>query len=109
MTAEPMTGALLRLRPNEFRLLRDLVNAYAGLHFDDDALVLFDRRLADRLGALQLSGYDEYYKFLRFNSRGQDELDEVLKPTSFVRNTNSERSRMKYCLAFTRTTSRVGV
>jgi len=27
------------LRPNEFRLLRDLVNGYAGLHFDDDALV----------------------------------------------------------------------
>ena len=79
MTAEPLAGALLRLRPNEFRLLRDLVNAHAGLHFDDDALVLFDRRLADRLAALQLSGYDEYYKFLRFNARGQHELDEVLE------------------------------
>jgi chemotaxis protein methyltransferase CheR len=79
MTAEPLTGTLLRLRPNEFRLLRDLVNAHAGLHFDDEALVLFDRRLADRLAALQLSGYDEYYKFLRFNVRGQNELDEVLE------------------------------
>jgi chemotaxis protein methyltransferase CheR len=79
MTAEPLTGTLLRLRPNEFRLLRDLVNVHAGLHFDDDALVLFDRRLADRLTALQLSGYDEYYKFLRFNARGQNELDEVLE------------------------------
>jgi len=79
MTAEPLTGGLLRLRPNEFRLLRDLVNAYAGLHFDDDALVLFDRRLADRLAALQLSGYDEYYKYLRFNARGPQELDEVLE------------------------------
>jgi chemotaxis protein methyltransferase CheR len=79
MTAEPVTGSLLRLRPNEFRLLRDLVNAHAGLHFDDDALVLFDRRLADRLAVLQLSGYDEYYKFLRFNARGPMELDEVLE------------------------------
>jgi chemotaxis protein methyltransferase CheR len=79
MTAEPLTGTLLRLRPNEFRLLRDLVNAHAGLHFDDEALVLFDRRLADRLATLQLSGYDEYYKYLRFNVRGQSELDEVLE------------------------------
>ncbi len=79
MTAEPLTGTLLRLRPNEFRLLRDLVNAHAGLHFDDEALVLFDRRLADRLATLQLSGYDEYYKYLRFNVRGQNELDEVLE------------------------------
>ena len=79
MTAEPYAGGLLRLRPNEFRLLRDLVNGYAGLHFDDDALVLFDRRLADRLAELQLSGYDEYYKYLRFNIRGQQELDEVLE------------------------------
>jgi chemotaxis protein methyltransferase CheR len=60
-------------------VLRDLVNSYAGLHFDDDALVLFDRRLTDRLAALQLSGYDEYYKYLRFNARGQQELDEVLE------------------------------
>jgi chemotaxis protein methyltransferase CheR len=70
---------LLRLRPNEFRLLRDLVNAHAGLHFDDDALILFDRRLADRLASLQLSGFDEYYKYLRFNPRGATELEEVLE------------------------------
>lgn len=79
MTGTPPNAPLLRLRPNEFRLLRDLVNAHAGLHFDDDALILFDRRLADRLAALQLSGFDEYYKYLRFNVRGPTELEEVLE------------------------------
>ena len=79
MTGNLVPGPLLRLRPNEFRLLRDLVNSHAGLHFDDDALILFDRRLADRLSALQLSGYDEYYKYLRFNPRGPAELEEVLE------------------------------
>jgi len=69
----------LRLRPNEFRLLRDLVNAQAGLQFDDDALILFDRRLSERLTALHLSGFDEYYKYLRFNVRGPAELEEVLE------------------------------
>jgi chemotaxis protein methyltransferase CheR len=79
MTGFPQTGQLLRLRPNEFRLLRDLVNAQAGLQFDDDALILFDRRLSERLAALQLSGFDEYYKYLRFNVRGPAELEEVLE------------------------------
>ncbi len=79
MTVGSQTGQLLRLRPNEFRLLRDLVNAHAGLHFDDDALILFDRRLSERLAVLQLSGFDEYYKYLRFNVRGLAELDEVLE------------------------------
>jgi chemotaxis protein methyltransferase CheR len=79
MTGFPQTGQLLRLRPNEFRLLRDLVNAHAGLQYDDDALILFDRRLSERLAVLHLSGFDEYYKYLRFNVRGPAELEEVLE------------------------------
>jgi chemotaxis protein methyltransferase CheR len=79
MTGLPQTGQLLRLRPNEFRLLRDLVNAHAGLQYDDDALILFDRRLSERLAVLHLSSFDEYYKYLRFNVRGPAELEEVLE------------------------------
>ena len=72
-------GKLLRLRPDEFRMLRDLVNSHAGLHFGDDALVLFDRRLSERVSALQLSSFDEYYKYLKFNARGSTELEEVIE------------------------------
>jgi chemotaxis protein methyltransferase CheR len=79
MTGMHQAGPLLRMRPNEFRLLRDLVNAHAGLHFDDDALILFDRRLSERLAALQLSSFDEYYKYLRFNVRGSAEIEEILE------------------------------
>jgi len=68
-----------RLRPDQFRLLRDLVNDHAGLHYDDDSLYVFDRRLGDRVAALELSGFDEYYKYLRFNIRGQAELDEAIE------------------------------
>ncbi len=78
MRANP-SGKLLRLRPEEFRMLRDLVNTYAGLHFGDDALVIFDRRLSERVAELQLSGFDEYYKYLRFNVRGPAELEEVVE------------------------------
>jgi chemotaxis protein methyltransferase CheR len=68
-----------RIRPEEFRLLRDLINDHAGLHFDDDSIASFDRRLTERLLALELNGFDEYYKYLRFNIRGAAELDEAIE------------------------------
>lgn len=71
--------ARIRLRPDEFRLLRDLVNEQAGLHFDDGSAYLFDRRLGERVAALDLNGFDEYYKYLRFNVRGRAELEEAVE------------------------------
>jgi chemotaxis protein methyltransferase CheR len=69
----------IRLKPDEFRLLRDLMNEQAGLHFDESAMFLFDRRLGERVLALELSTFDEYYKYLRFNVRGAAELDEAVE------------------------------
>jgi chemotaxis protein methyltransferase CheR len=60
-------------------LLRDLVNDYAGLKFEDDAAYAFDRRLGERVATLELNGFDEYYKYLRFNPRGQAELEEAVE------------------------------
>ena len=40
-----------RLRVEEFRLLRELVNRYSGMHFDDGSMFVFERRLKDRLRA----------------------------------------------------------
>jgi chemotaxis protein methyltransferase CheR len=73
---------LLRQAPlsaEEFRLLRDIVYEHAGLHFDDDATFLFERRLGERVDALGLEGFYAYYKHLRFNSRGRAELDEMIE------------------------------
>lgn len=69
----------LKIRPEEFRLLRDLVNEHAGLHFDDASSYLFDRRLGERVAALDLPGFDDYYKYLRFNVRGKTELEEAIE------------------------------
>ncbi len=68
----------LPLNPRDFRLLRDFINEHAGLHFDDDDINIFDRRLAPRVLALELGGFHEYYKYLRFNLRGTSELDEAI-------------------------------
>ncbi len=72
-------GGSRRIRPDEFRLLRDAFNEYAGLNFDEDSAYFFERRLGERLDALQLTSFDEYYKYLRFNLRGQAELEEAVE------------------------------
>ena len=67
-----------RLRPDEFRLLRDLINGCAGIHFGDDALSILERRLRERLLALGLRSFGEYYQFLRFATAASAELEEVI-------------------------------
>lgn len=71
--------ARLRLAPDEFRMLRDLVYQYAGLRFEEDSVFLFERRLQERVEALNLSGYGAYYKYLRFNPLGEHELEEAVE------------------------------
>lgn len=90
MSSARSLGPRARLRSDEFRLLRDLVNDHAGLTFDESALYVFERRLAERVAQLDLRGFDEYYKFLRFNVRGLAELEEAIdaittKETYFFR------------------------
>lgn len=83
-------GARPRIRPDEFRMLRDLINEYAGLYFDDSSAYAFDRRLNERLASLELESFDEYYKYLRFSFRNSAELEEAVdlltvKETYFFR------------------------
>jgi chemotaxis protein methyltransferase CheR len=59
----------------EFRLLRDLVQAHCGIHFREDMKYLLARRLAPRLAALGLRGFDEYYRHLRFDPGADGELE----------------------------------
>jgi len=68
----------VRLRPDEFRLLRDLVNGHSGIYFGDDSLPVLERRLRERVAALNLKSFGEYYQFLRFSSLNVAELDEAL-------------------------------
>ncbi len=86
-----------RLTSEEFLLLRDVIYDHAGLNFDGDAMFLFDRRLAERVEALSLRSFNDYYKYLRFNVRGPAELDEAIerlttKETYFFRQEYQLRS-----------------
>ena len=79
-----------RLQPEVFRLLRDLVNTHAGLEFPEDALYAFERRLGERVAALGLESFSDYYQYLRLQPTGASELDELVdllttKETYFFR------------------------
>lgn len=67
-----------RLRPEDFRLLRDLVNKHSGIYFEDAQIYVFERRLKDRLRALQLSDFSQYYSYLRWGAAAAQEIEDAV-------------------------------
>jgi chemotaxis protein methyltransferase CheR len=57
-----------------FRLLRDFIHDYCGIFFDDGSKFLLERRLNRRLEQHQLRNFAEYYHFLRYDRRREDEI-----------------------------------
>lgn len=57
-----------------FRLLRDLIHGYCGIYFDDGSKYLLERRLARRLEQHRLKSFEEYYHFLRYDRKRDEEL-----------------------------------
>ncbi len=78
MRRGPPFGDAIALKPDEFRLLRDLFAARTGLHFGPEARFTLERRLRDRLMIHKLSSFAEYHQYLRYGARAIEEWDEVL-------------------------------
>ncbi len=57
-----------------FRLLRDFIHGYCGIYFDDGTKFLLERRLSRRLEQHQLKSFEEYYRFLRYDRKREEEL-----------------------------------
>jgi chemotaxis protein methyltransferase CheR len=66
------------LKPDEFRLLRDLFAARTGLHFGPESRFALERRLRERLMVLKLASFTEYHHYLRFGGQASDEWDEAI-------------------------------
>jgi chemotaxis protein methyltransferase CheR len=71
-------GVETELKPDEFRLLRDLLAARTGLSFGAESRFALARRLRERLAVLGLANFGEYYHYLRFNPRAEAEWDEAI-------------------------------
>jgi len=74
----PPFGDAVTLRPDEFRLLRDLFASRTGLHFGPEARFALERRLRERLTLLKLSSFAEYHHYLRFGPQAAAEWDEAI-------------------------------
>jgi chemotaxis protein methyltransferase CheR len=62
----------------EFRLLRDLVYQYCGLHFTEESKYLLEKRLAKRLLHHRLKNFKDYYYLLRYNANKELEMVELI-------------------------------
>ncbi|MFW5920566.1 MAG: CheR family methyltransferase [Polyangiales bacterium] len=67
-----------RIRVEEFRLLRDLINGFCGIYFGDDSMFVVERRLRDRLQALGLGDFGQYYQHLRYHPDSRAELERAV-------------------------------
>ena len=56
-----------QMRLEEFRLLNGLINRFCGIQIDEDMRFVAERRLGERVAALGLSSFGEYYHYLRYH------------------------------------------
>ena len=69
-----LSDQLTPLPDDIFRLLRDFIHDYCGIFFDDGSKFLLERRLNRRLEQHQLKSFEEYYHFLRYDRKREDEI-----------------------------------
>lgn len=62
----------------DFRLIRDLISDFCGISFGDDACYLVERRLRERLSALSITDFTEYYRYLRYEVDARAELERAV-------------------------------
>jgi len=68
-----------RLAPEEFRLLRELIQDHCGLWFRDESAYLLERRLWPRLQVHGLASFAQYYRLLRFSAARRAELETAVE------------------------------
>jgi chemotaxis protein methyltransferase CheR len=62
----------------EFLLFRDTIYSHCGIFFNEDSKYLLEKRLARRLTALNLPTFRDYYHFLKYNRKKDQELMDIM-------------------------------
>lgn len=71
-------GGRIELSENDFRLMRDLISDYCGIHFDSDSRYTMERRLTRRLSIHGIDNFRDYYRFLLYDKGRDDEMSEII-------------------------------
>lgn len=72
------SNSAVKINPEEFRLLRDFINGYCGLYFDEASSFFLERRLQNRLAEKQLASFLDYYYLLLYGPDREEELGKVV-------------------------------
>ncbi|MFW5487517.1 MAG: CheR family methyltransferase [Desulfovibrio sp.] len=84
-------GKELKISNEEFTQLRDFIYDRSGIYIADNRKYLLENRLANRIKKLNLKDYGEYFYYLQYDPRKQQELNRLFEAvttneTSFYRN-----------------------
>jgi chemotaxis protein methyltransferase CheR len=87
-----------RLKPEDFDLLRQIVNEHSGILLSNEMRVTVERKLQERVVALGLPGFREYCMYLRMHPQRKSETERAVdlvttNETYFFR----EASQLRAC------------
>lgn len=74
----PLDIEQIIMSDEEFHLLRDCVYSHCGIFFGSDSKYLLEKRLARRLSALNLTSFRDYYHYLKYNRKKDQELMDIM-------------------------------
>ena len=66
------------LEEEVYRLIRELVNRFCGIMFPDESRFIVERRLRERLDAVGVRTYSDYYHFLRYHPDAHIEIERAV-------------------------------
>ncbi|MBI5848645.1 MAG: protein-glutamate O-methyltransferase CheR [Nitrospirae bacterium] len=102
---------IIPLPEDVFRLIRDIIKDYCGLYFDDTSRYLLEKRLSRRIRNHHLSDFRDYYRFIRYDKRAEEELTAIMdvltvNETYFFREQNQLKAFSEEILEELRTVNR---
>ena len=69
---------IIELPIDVFRMIRDFISDTCGLYFNDNMHYKLEDRLNRRLKIHHMNDFREYYRFLRYSEKRNDELREIM-------------------------------
>ncbi len=61
-----------------YALIRDLIKDYCGIFFDENSKYLLEGRLSKRLKTLYINDFRDYYRFLLYDRKREEELTAII-------------------------------
>jgi chemotaxis protein methyltransferase CheR len=62
----------------DFRLIRDFIQAQSGIYFGDSSKSILERRISRLLKQRHLRGFRDYYYFLKYDRRRDEEIESMI-------------------------------